>query len=295
MVVFPVPVSNFLFNFKNDIFHSWWFEPLVASCSFAFAIHVYWYQERKLGMSRNNHLWDTIGVTSTGDLYNSLGGYWIGIWIIQYCKDYFSLVATQQVRPDGLHTDLDSILFLLCEVVSGIILYDAIFFLIHWAMHEIPLLRKFHSYHHHNSKENSSLEARDVLRHSIVDGSLQVLVNICVQQYNPWWSGRPNKSRLARVLHNVVVTWMLTESHTSSPTPNIFRRWCVGVREHRHHHLHCDGSRPSSTRDGKYHYNCHRYQQFFGYLDNLRAWIMTNKRNTATKTVWNQKTGAINN
>lgn len=91
-------------------------------------------------------------------------------------------------------------------------------------------------------------------RHSILDGSMQVVVNIAVQRHTPWGS---IKSRTARACHNLIVTWMLTESHTSTDKLNIFRRFCKGVREHRQHHL--GGSA--------------RYQQFFGYLDDVRLFF----------------------
>jgi len=79
---------------------------------------------------------------------------------------------------------------------------------------------------------------------------VQVLVNICVQRTNVWGS---TKSRLARALHNVIVTWMLTESHTCAPAPRLARRCFLGVQRHRAHHA---GSP--------------YYQQFFGYLDDAR-------------------------
>ena len=93
------------------------------------------------------------------------------------------------------------------------------------------------------------LSAARVLDHSLLDGALQVGVNILVQQYSPWGGA---KSRLARWAHNVIVTWLLTESHAVAG-PRIGRRWFAGVRDHHRHHR--TGGRP--------------YQQFFGYLDRL--------------------------
>jgi len=250
-------------NGEDGILRAWWMEPLVASLSFAFFVHVYWYEERKRGLSRDNRLVDTLGITSTGDLYNSLAAYWVGVYILKIIKD--PVANNSNGLEDGLPEDLHGLLYLLCEVVTGIILYDALFFFVHWLMHETPWLRTFHM-RHHDSLANI-LEARDVLRHSLVDGSLQVACNILVQQRTPWGY---KKSRLARVLHNIVVTWMLTESHTSSPVPFIWRRWCVGVREHRMHHM-------GIVKDDSYG-AYHRHQQFFAYLDNLRAWMTKRKR-----------------
>jgi len=111
------------------------------------------------------------------------------------------------------------------------------------------LLSSLHKTHH---ESGSTLEARDVLRHSPFDAMLQVVINIVVQRSTPWGGV---KSRLARAVHNVVVTWMLTESHTASPTPNLARRFFTGVRRHREHHLR----------------GTPNYQQFFSYLDDLSA------------------------
>ena len=111
---------------------------------------------------------------------------------------------------------------------------------------------------HHHTRRGLEAHARAlracVCVHARAGGGwrrpTQVLVNICVQRTNPWGS---TKSRLARALHNVIVTWMLTESHTCAPSPRVGRRWFVGVRRHRAHHA---GSP--------------YYQQFFGYLDDSR-------------------------
>jgi hypothetical protein len=97
-----------------------------------------------------------------------------------------------------------------------------------------------------------------------LDGSLQVLVNILVQRRTPWGVV---KTRLARGLHNFFVIWMLVESHSASNIPCIWRSLLVGVREHRLHHL------GSTDPYGKNH----RFQQFFGYLDELRAVFSSQK------------------
>merc|ERR1712038_3232 len=100
-------------------------------------------------------------------------------------------------------------------------------------MHECKFLSTIFQHHEHH-KATKNLEARHVLRHSLMDGTFQVLVNIAVQRHTPWGYV---KSRLARALHNIIVTAMLTESHSASSYPNLFRWWCVGVRDHRKHHL----------------------------------------------------------
>jgi sterol desaturase/sphingolipid hydroxylase (fatty acid hydroxylase superfamily) len=232
-------------DLENGVFRSWWLEPAVASFSFATFIHIYWYYERRKGLSRVKNLSDTFGI-DMGDLYNSFAGYWVGVYALK-------CFASPVKLPDGIPQDMAGLTYLVAEVATGIFIYDAAFFFIHWLLHVIPWLRRVHA-RHHDSPEDL-LEARDVLRHSIFDGSLQVMCNILAQQRTPWGY---MKSRLARLIHNVVVTWMLTESHTSSDIPYIWRRWCVGVLDHRLHHFGND--------------NLQQYQQFFGYLDGFRAW-----------------------
>ena len=136
------------------------------------------------------------------------------------------------------------------------------------------------------------VEARDVLHHSFPDASLQVLVNILVQRSTPWGTV---KSRMARILHNIIVTSMLTESHSASRTPYFWRRWFVGIREHRLHHLHDNrhrqysnnnsqplGQSVSSSSSSSSSSSLHslqgrkfdRHQQFFGYLDDFRFFCL---------------------
>lgn len=241
----------------HNAFFSWWFDPLVASLGFMIPIYVYTCCELLSGTSSyksfRDFLWSKgAEQDSRRSLMMSLVVYWIGILIWKH------FVPSPGELPSGIPDSLPSFTYLAIEVITGIVQYDAYFFLVHWAMHECKFLSVLldHKEHHRARK---TLEARHVLRHSFLDGSMQVLINIVVQRHTPWGS---IKSRLARVLHNIIVTWMLTESHSPAPYPNIFRKHFVGVREHRRHHL-CDG-------DDEYG-RLHRYQQFFGYLDNCRA------------------------
>ena len=260
----PLPT----WDLEQGLFRAWWFDPLVATVAFAVIINWYWWHERRLGLSTVSEL--KIGVLNVvSQPAQATFGYWLGIYVWRIV-----VPPAGPVIPNGIPTNLTTdIGYLALEVVSGIILYDAIFFVIHMAMHELPWLRQFHYEHHNTSK--GTLESRDVLRHSFVDASLQVLVNIVVQRYTPWGVV---KSRLARAMHNVLVIWFLTESHTASPKPYIWRQWFVGVREHRVHHLgrndHNKTKNYKNNNDYEFLYGRnHRYQQFFGYLDDFRAFV----------------------
>jgi cholesterol 25-hydroxylase len=98
------------------------------------------------------------------------------------------------------------------EVVVGVVLYDLLFYPLHWAMHNLPFapLRSIHGFHHRKSHTLNPLET---VQHSYADGFLQVAVNIAVQQISPF-SGLAGKHPLSRLLHNVIVTYLLTESHS---------------------------------------------------------------------------------
>jgi len=210
------------------VLRSWWFEPMVATLSFAVAIDVYDRRERKMGCQPRGGCSGFAAVS-----------YWFGI-----------MLWSQAVAPPSDIVDVSGgTAYLVLEVASGVVAYDCIFFFVHWFMH-IAHARLHQTHHSHSASE---LRARDVLTHSVLDGVLQVLTNIAVQRTTPWGA---TKSRVARALHNVIMTWALTESHTCSPSPRIARCWCAGVARHREHH----GGAPY-------------YQQIFGFLDDLRLHV----------------------
>ena len=281
-------------DLENGVWRAWWMEPLQATVCFGIFINWYWYHERQQGRSSNTTFRETVSL-EWGPLFYSGALYWLGIFVWKCIVPPAALHI-----PDGVPQTWSDLLYLVAEVISGIVLYDAIFFFLHWAMHEIPALRSWHRRHHemtgasssssssssfsspnshnHHSRHDhhhghaSRIEARDVLRHGVVDGTAQVLVNILVQRTTPWGIV---KTRLARALHNVVVIWMLTESHTAASTPYIWRRWCVGVRNHvQHHSLSSSSSSSSSSLTQKNGHRWTRYQQFFGYLDDLRLLVV---------------------
>lgn len=262
-------VLKSIVNLNSYLWRAWWWEPFLATFWFGVFINIYWYYERRQGLSAVTKFSDTVRL-ELGPLFSSGLAYWVGISL------WTTVVPPAAASiPDGIPTSPTKVLYVAAEVVSGVVLYDAIFFFFHWAMHDIPCLRIFHRRHH---QVTHRVESCDTLRHSLADGSLQVLVNILVQRTTPWGIV---KSRCARHLHNIIVIWMLVESHSACPEPNIWRRWFVGVREHRLHHLGLSSSTTPSGGGG----SCksiaragygkhHRHQQFFGYLDDLRATVV---------------------
>eukprot|EP00808_Paulinella_micropora_P002803 g6740.t1 len=161
--------------------------------------------------------------------------YYLSIWA------FHTLVRAR--RP--LDASPPSALRVAAELACGIWAYDFIFFWIHRAMHRYSL--SFHQLHH---------SVRDVMpwhvaNHDALDAFLQVFVNVLVQQYGPFGV----KHDLSRLLHNILITYMLVEIHTPVEAPFSLHRLCPalfgGSKFHLAHH-----------RDGRYH-----HQQFFFYLD----------------------------
>lgn len=274
----------------------WWLDPLAATLGFVVAIYVYTFYEIQSGKSTFSSFYDfllgndnTCGNISRGAgkqtkkihhpapsyfLLKSLFAYWAGIilWI-------HVVPPPAPALPIGMPDSLFATAVLFVEVVSGILLYDFYFYFIHYFLHHCKDLAYLvrHEEHHSSKTQHNVVEARHVLQHSFLDGLLQVFVNIAVQRHTPWGSV---KSRIARVLHNMIVTWMLTESHSSSDYPNVFRRFsiCKGVKEHRRHHLmlfhhyhHHHRSRRTDKKEDDTTWDHDRYQQFFGYLDDWRV------------------------
>mmetsp|Transcript_6227 Transcript_6227/g.9391 ORF Transcript_6227/g.9391 Transcript_6227/m.9391 type:complete len:307 (-) Transcript_6227:86-1006(-) len=154
--------------------------------------------------------------------------------------------------------DAPTIQRLIIEVAYGILAYDFIFFWIHLAMHKVTLMAYLSRHYVHHTQTH--LCASEVQHHSIVDGSLQVMVNIFVQNLTTGVYGR--KHFLSRVIHNVLITYMLTEIHAGYDgfwsMHRLFPRLIGGARRHELHH--------KSSNAGY-------YQQFFMYLDDTISCI----------------------
>jgi len=125
-----------------------------------------------------------------------------------------------------------SLLHVLGGISMALFLYDFIFFHFHLAMHRVKFLRKFHSKHH--TLKSQGLYSTETLRHSFVDGSLQVGTNIFVLNVlglHPF----------TRMLYDSVITYMLTEIHCGYDMPwmahNVLPRGVLGgSRRHEVHH-----------------------------------------------------------
>lgn len=150
-----------------------------------------------------------------------------------------------------LNEDPPTALRVCIELLVGFVVYDFIFFWIHLGMHKLPSLAHIHKHHVHHTQ--TMLTASEVQHHSGVDGALQVIVNIVVQNIVLPQFGK--KHLLSKLLHNIIITYMLTEIHAGYDgywsLHNLFPWFYGGAKRHEEHH-----------KGGHAH-----FQQFFLYLD----------------------------
>ena len=119
------------------------------------------------------------------------------------------------------------------EVVTGIFLYDVFFYPLHYMLHNFGPIKKFHHYHH----RACNIHPVETVQHSYLDGFLQVVVNVLVQQVTPFGG---QKHILSRLVHNVLVTYLLTESHLGASVEPTWSSWNLWPEifsgRHRKHH-----------------------------------------------------------
>jgi len=267
--VHPEPLDRMIDNiwawiYSLDVVHTGLFEAHVASFSFVFFIAAYSVVHLILGedltkqhrldgqMPQENPMaWATLeGVWLW---FNPLVGYLTSIWMYQQ-------VLNSHQAPPLLAPTFG---VLVVEVFFGVFLYDLLFCPIHVLFHKCPkelgpvskAIRSVHGYHHRHA--NGSLNSIETVQNSYIDGGLQVLCNILVQHISPF--GGP-KHLLSRIIHNIIVTYMLTETHTGYNFPwmshNIWPEFLGGTPRHERHH-----------KDGRVY-----YQQFFTYIDDALGW-----------------------
>ena len=224
----------------SELARSWWAEPLLATMSFSTFIGLFRAAEGRTWRASNA----AHPLTIAGIL--SLITYWLGVGL------WVSVVPKPVAQPVGCPRSTHEFLYLIAEVVAGIVGYDFLLFFMHMLMHSSPTICHVFGHLGHHAHDDGSGGACRTTNHSLLDGCVQVIVNIFCQRHTPWGTA---KSRVARWLHNVIVIEMLVESHSESAHPRIARRLFSGVAKHHLHHRHQGPP----------------YQQFFGYLDD---WLM---------------------
>ncbi|KAJ1459032.1 hypothetical protein M885DRAFT_512193 [Pelagophyceae sp. CCMP2097] len=220
----------------------WWaLEPLVATVAFAVWVNLFRVLENK-GDSKAA-MGAVFDVRKSTRVLRAGIGYWLFIYLF---KAFIPPAAPDWGCP--------SVFRVASEVAFGLVAYDALFFCVHVLLHRCRWLSDLSSHHVHHVN-GPRTNSTTVLHHSVVDGFFQVAANILVQRQGPFGA----KTFVARLLHNVIVTYLLTESHSTAPWRlcDAFPRLLAGAKEHRKHHAHAGPP----------------YQQFFGYLDAAMALI----------------------
>jgi hypothetical protein len=226
------------------------FEAYVASCSFALFI-LFFKTLHTTSLSRYRFptakTINFVGKLSLDmGIFISLPVYLLAI------HSYHRLNQTPSLntqRSPINHSIPPSLFRLATELIVGLIAYDSIFFFIHKLLHKSTFLfHHIHSHHHHHNH----LTPGSTVSHSLIDGMLQVMTNIAVQQYSLFGY----KHTYSRLLHNVLVTYLLVEAHSEFDAPwslhNIFgEKIYGGALRHRYHHAR----------------KTVHYSQFFTFLD----------------------------
>eukprot|EP00320_Phaeocystis_rex_P014154 CAMPEP_0119060212 /NCGR_PEP_ID=MMETSP1178-20130426/4217_1 /TAXON_ID=33656 /ORGANISM="unid sp, Strain CCMP2000" /LENGTH=374 /DNA_ID=CAMNT_0007041297 /DNA_START=45 /DNA_END=1169 /DNA_ORIENTATION=- len=150
---------------------------------------------------------------------------------------------------------------LVIEVALGVFLYDLFFYPFHASFHKLRVgpWRRQHARHHQwAGKERVAHNAVETVQNSYLDAGIQVSINILVQNISPWGFKHP----LSRALHNLMVTYLLTEAHSGYDLPfmshKIFPRVFGGAPRHELHHQH-----------GNVYFH-----QFFMWIDDLAGFTL---------------------
>jgi sterol desaturase/sphingolipid hydroxylase (fatty acid hydroxylase superfamily) len=154
-----------------------------------------------------------------------------------------------------LPSDAPTIGRIATEVVLGLVLYDAFFFLGHFCLHKSKyLMQKVHGKHH----KNYSVRAPDAIHHTFIDGTWDVLCSVIalnVLRAHP----------MSRAIYNMVAIYLITEAHCGIEFPWMPHRVVpfhivAGPVVHDRHH-----------RNGSVN-----YQKFFTHLDYLAGTLQLN-------------------
>lgn len=135
---------------------------------------------------------------------------------------------------------------LVLQIFCSLCLYDVFFYAGHRLFHTSPLLyQSVHAKHHYTK---GHVKACDSFRHTFIDGTWNVLCSV--------FSLRIVRSHpLARALHNVIATAIITEIHSGYDWPLSLSKATFGffqsAREHQKHHKigNCNYSQLTTTLD----------------------------------------------
>lgn len=136
---------------------------------------------------------------------------------------------------------------LVVQLAASVLIYDAVFFLFHLALHKLPGLSRIHKTHHGHAEINPQITNQlDIVERL----GLVLLANFSLNIIG--------SHVLTRTLFVPVFVWLLVDIHSGLNLPWSYDKllphgWAAGSTRHSHHHQH--GS--------KY------YAPFFNWWDNL--------------------------
>lgn len=256
---------------------TWWlrhdsFEPWLATGAFAFWINCWRVVDLfcpALQRWRINSTSSEVDLKGQGKLEFVLRPGFSNLAIVAYLLPLlvFDQLYPRRQLPLGCPTSAE----LVGGVCCSIFVYDFIFYWIHLALHKVPwLFRHVHSTHHRQvdltSKETGEyarirchnlvtvvvserLRRATTVHHSLLDGTLQVGANIVALKLL-------GLHPLTRAVHNIVVTYLLTETHAGYDMP-----WML------HNVIPCGVLGGAPRHEAHHHCGSVHYHQFFTYLD----------------------------
>lgn len=135
---------------------------------------------------------------------------------------------------------------LVVQLMASIVIYDAVFFLFHLALHKLPVLNRVHAFHHKHSEINPQITNQlDIIERL----GLVLLANFALNIIG--------SHVLTRTLFVPMFVWMLVDIHSGMNLPWSYDKllpagWAAGSKRHSEHHMH-------GTR---------YYEPFFNWWDN---------------------------
>ena len=242
----PSMMYSILYN-HVPIVHSPMFEAYLASTGFALAI-VFWsslhllvrpkkrfdfYRKFRISGKSPTNTFEWLGLSGFKPFVDS----YVPLFVYLAAIAVFHTFVRKPSLPFP-HDHSLTIFRYVSEVLFGIFSYDIIFSLIHRLLHHnrVPwFIRQLHSRHHRKrAGDHDSLLPIMTVQHSWWDGFLQVLVNIIVQKF-------PGKHPLSKFTHNLLVTYLLVESHSGWDklpfmSHVLFPKMLGGSVKHQRHH-----------------------------------------------------------
>jgi sterol desaturase/sphingolipid hydroxylase (fatty acid hydroxylase superfamily) len=143
---------------------------------------------------------------------------------------------------------------LVIEILCSLCLYDVFFYAGHRLFHASTVLYQSIHAKHHTSK--GQVKACDAFRHTFIDGTWNVLCSVFALRI-------VRSHPLARMLHNVIATYLITEIHSGYDWPLSLSKATFGffqsASEHQKHHMvgNCNYSQLTTILDklcGSYQY-----------------------------------------